>query len=278
MDSLPYAPCLSVSWLSWYALFSGYCGRYTISNKRETDMENDIKKPGKSRWVSIVVATLISIAFTVGVAWYQISKSEMQAALAEKEREKSVRSTLVAIVEEHIINEKSIELSRLARLIESRRREEGVRKPISVLEIFEKAEFNILNSRYLDFERKQKYKIVFNEQYSKYGAREFEAVKEGPYADLINELAKYVQEGKTSEALEQIKRISDSYQKDIQEIEIRTLKRSELEDVLRRLVERPEFLAIFISVNLILMFVFFPPYRRLMKRFFLRYLNNMGIV
>ena len=130
-------------------------------------MENDIKKSKKTRWVSLVITTLISIAFTIGVAWYQISKSAIQAVEAEQEREKSVRSTLIAIVEEHIINEKPIEISRLARLIELRRREEGVRIPISVSEIFEKAEFNILNSRYLDFERKEKYKTVFDELYIK---------------------------------------------------------------------------------------------------------------
>ena len=222
------------------------------------------------RWVGIVIPILVSIAVTVGAAWFQISRTEQQARLAEQERARNVRSTLVTIVEEHVINEKRIEIPRLTRLIDSRRREQGILTPISVLEIFERAEFNILDSRYLDFATKQKYKAVFDDLYTDYGSRGFTPLAKGPYADLVNELAKSVQEGRTTEALEQIRRIVDSYQQDLRQARLAQDRPSEFPEVLRKILRNPLYLLGFTFIYVTVSMAFFPAFRKILQRFLRR--------
>ncbi len=64
------------------------------------------------------------------------------------------------IVEEHVLNDKPINLARLARLVDQRRRAERIATVITLAEILEQSEFNILNSRYLPFEKKEALKPV----------------------------------------------------------------------------------------------------------------------
>lgn len=47
--------------------------------------DKDIK-PRKLDWLSLAVTTIVGIAATVGVGWYQLSQAEKQAILAEEER------------------------------------------------------------------------------------------------------------------------------------------------------------------------------------------------
>lgn len=171
----------------------------------------------KRKWVGLLLTTLLGIAATVGVGWYQLSQAEKQAALAEEERARGVRQGLVSIVEEHVLNDKPIELSRLARLVDQRRREEHVTPGITLSEILEQAEFNILNSRYLAFDRKQTLKSVFDTLYSELSTRSFARYSaETVNADLLNQLALQIQEGKSSDALESLKRLQEAHDRDLE--------------------------------------------------------------
>lgn len=97
-------------------------------------------EPRKKKWVIPVLTTLIGVLATIVVALYQLKIGEEQALQAALERERSVIENVVKIVEEHIINNNSVDISRLARLIDLRTREEKLQNKISVLQIIQKAE------------------------------------------------------------------------------------------------------------------------------------------
>ena len=185
--------------------------------------------------------------------------------LAEEARAHAVRTTFVSLVEEHIVNEKPIDSARLVRLIDSCWREENISTPISVHEVVEKAEINILSSPYLDFAQKQKYKTIFDGIYREYNSRKFTPFDEEPYADLANELAKSVQEGKTSEALEQIRRIVTAYQHDLEALAKESQREPEFIDFLNRVIREPLYIKIFATTYLVLILTFLL-YRRSIRK------------
>jgi len=73
--------------------------------------------------------------------WYQAYASQKEFAAAELERAKSIKQSAIAIVEEQVLNAKKLELDRLARLIDQRRRDEKISVPITASEVVEQAEF-----------------------------------------------------------------------------------------------------------------------------------------
>jgi len=135
--------------------------------------------------------------------------------LAESERARNARAEIVGIVEENVINQKVLDVSRIARLIELRRSQDRVTTQITVADVIEEAEFNILNTRYLDFKQKDQYKTVFDQLYKDLGSREFAPYKEGPHADLLNDLASAIQQGKTTEAIEKLNRVASAFRSDL---------------------------------------------------------------
>ena len=172
-------------------------------------------QPGRN-WVSLVVTTLLGIGATVAVGWYQLAEAEKQAVLAEAEREKAVRQELVSIVEEHALNNEAIDLAMLGRLTDQRRREAQVDAIVTVAELVQKAEFNILDSRYLPFDRKQALSSLFAQIYSDLNSRSFAPYPlDTPKADLFNTLARQIQEGNSSEALQSLKGVQEAYAKDL---------------------------------------------------------------
>lgn len=183
-----------------------------------TDTEQR-KGKSKSQWLSLVIATLLGIAATIGVGWYQLSKAEKQAYLAEQERAKNVQESLITIVEEHILNSKPIDIGRLTRLIDQRRREQKIKTIITISDIIEKAEFNILKSRYLSFDRKEEIKPIIDQLYAEQSKRKFHEFDSSvSNADLLNELAKNIQDQKTAKSLEFLKRLQEAHLKDLEKI------------------------------------------------------------
>jgi hypothetical protein len=172
----------------------------------------------KRRWPSILASLFFGIVVPVAIGWYTIYRTEAQAVLAESERARNARASIVGIVEENVINQKVLDISRIARLIELRRSQDRVTSPITVEEVVEEAEFNILNTRYLDFKQKDQYKAVFDELYKDLGSRQFAPFKEGQHADLLNDLAASIEQGKTTEALEKLNRVVGAYQSDIAKV------------------------------------------------------------
>ena len=106
---------------------------------------------------------------TIAFSWYQSSEAEEEGRKAELEREKAVKKQLVSIVEEHVLNGEPFDLSRLRRITDLQVKEQEIRSSLPILELVEKAELNILDSRYLDFESKKTYKKVFDNIYREIG-------------------------------------------------------------------------------------------------------------
>ncbi len=138
---------------------------------------------------------------TISVAWFTIYRTESQALFAEAERARNVRSNLVSIIEEHVINEKPIDSIRLVRLIELKSREEKLTTRITVRELVSLAEYNILSSRYLDFEKKDAYKTVFEVLYKQMIPDQYSPFEGNPQAETLNELARNIQEGDAEASL-----------------------------------------------------------------------------
>lgn len=180
------------------------------------------EKP-KKRWVVPLATTLIGIVSTIIVAWYQLKVGEEQAYEAAIEREKAVIQNIVKIVEEHVINNNSLDIPRLARLIDLRSREEKLKNKISTLQIIQKAEFNIINSAYLEFDKKNEYKKVFDQIYSQMSFDGLDGY-EGLHLNVANELAKSIRSGDTQTAITTLNSLLDLLNKDV--IEARESKSS----------------------------------------------------
>jgi hypothetical protein len=213
--------------------------------------------------LALILTTLIGVAATVGVGWYQLLRAEQEEALAEQERARAVRHSLVSIVEEYVLNGKPIALAQLARLVDQRRRDERIAGTITISEILEQTEFNILNTRYLPFERKEALKPVFNALYLELSARAFAAYpKDMRNADLLNDLARQIQEGKPTQALEALKRLQEAHVKDLEAAESGR-RVPAIGDALREIVAKPGPLVATFVVYILLVWFLFRNRRRL---------------
>lgn len=189
------------------------------SEERNDQLDNGQPKPSpKKDWFGYIFTTVAGVVATVVVAWYQLYITQRDAAAAEIERARAVRQVAVAIVEEHVLNGKKIEIERLARLIDQRRRDESISLPIPVSEIVELAEFSISSSRHLSVDRKEEMKPLFDAFYAEQRARLFQPSDgQGPSTPLLNEVAKKIQEGKFPEALAALKRLDEVHRKELAE-------------------------------------------------------------
>ena len=216
------------------------------------------------QWIGPVLTTLIGIIATIAVGWYQIDRAEEEAATAERERARSIRQNLVSVVEERILNGQPVDVGGLARLIDLRRREERVTTPISSLEVIELAEFNILSSRYLAFERKESLRLLFEGTYRDIALRYSPRFRNIPNADLANQLAKSIQDGKRTEALEQLQRVIDAYAKDVTAAQARSRREVGLTELIDEIRKNP-----FIFVTLVLGYAVALAFMRpFLRRFF----------
>ncbi|MFA0185086.1 hypothetical protein AB4584_21035 [Vibrio splendidus] len=217
--------------------------------------EEDKKQSKKKSWLVPTVTTLIGVAVSLAIAWYQINLSNEQALQAENERAKSVMNELTLIVEEHVINQNTVDISRLARLSELRAKQEKLLFVPSVSEIIETAEYNILKSQYLDFEKKETYKEVFDSMYSKmYGSPLAEY--NGIFGNSLNELYSSIQQGSTSESLEKLSKLATDVNAQLDEIKtITSMKsRNTFEELAKVIIDKPQF---FIAVMTVYAFVLY---------------------
>ncbi len=204
------------------------------------------EKP-KKRWIVPLFTTLIGIVATIIVAWYQLKVGEEQAFEAAIEREKAVIQNIVKIVEEHVINNNSLDIPRLARLIDLRSREEKLKNKISTLQIIQKAEFNIINSAYLEFDKKNEYKKVFDQIYSQMSFDGLDGY-EGLHLNVANELAKSIRSGDTQTAITTLNSLLDLLNKDV--IEAKESKSSVSLSFLK--IFDTKFILILIVIQLVL--------------------------
>lgn len=177
--------------------------------KVEFESSKSTDKPKKD-WFGYAVTGLVGVVVTILATWYQITVSEEQAATAEKERARSVRQSVIGIVEDQVLNGKKLESERVTRLIDQRRREQGVATGIAVVDVVQQAEFNILSSTYLSVERKEEIKEGFNLFYDEQAAKSFSIFPESsPNSELLNQTAKQIQDGQYAEALSNLRRLQE---------------------------------------------------------------------
>lgn len=210
-------------------------------------VENSDTGKRKIPWLSILITAVISMVITFSVAWYQIDRTEKQEALANEERTRNVKENITAIVEEFILNSRPISLERLTRLINNRTKEGKIISAISLRDILESAEYNIIRSRYLDFERKSQYKTVFDTLYLKLAQRDFVPFEDVQYSVLANQLAEEIKKGSTAEALSSLTNLINSYNEN-KELRIKDSQKISMEQVFTILFKKPKFLVLFGAV------------------------------
>lgn len=227
--------------------------------------EESTSEPKKSRrdWFGYIFTTVIGIAATIAVAWYQLYATQTEAAAAELERARAVKQTAVSIVEEQVLNSKKLEIDRLSRLIDQRRRDEKISIPISAKEVVEQAEFNIASSHHLSVERKEEIKPMFDSFYSDLNMKSFQLFQDGSEnSAILNRLAKQIQDGKPAEALSSLKQLEEKHLKDIQDAKQKS--KIGFVDVLYEIINSPTKLGLFSA--------FMAVYLAVTKKFFDRYL------
>lgn len=174
--------------------------------------EDSIGKKNKKMKDSknIAITAFITIVVAIVATWFTLNYSKEQAVLAEAERVRNVRDSLVSIIEEHIINQKPINYIRLVRLIELKSRTEKLVTKINTKDLIEQAEYNILISKYLDFNQKEKYMVIFDQLHKEMTSEEFSPIKDIPQAELLNKLARNIQERKIDNSLILLKQYVES--------------------------------------------------------------------
>jgi|GEM_PF-1892748 len=224
-------------------------------------------KKGKRGWLAPTVTTLIGVAVSLLVAWYQIDLNEEQALLAEIERSKGVKRELVLIVEEYIINEKALDISTLARLAEFRAKQERLLVTPTVSEIIESAEFNILKSQYLEFEKKEQFKSIFNNIYAELSLSSKFSYS-GIFENSVNDLYASIQKGNTKEASNKLNKLLVDFNSKIDEIsaEKSIRKSASIEDIFRVILDDPSKIIVIISAYAALLYIGMFYRRKLQRR------------
>lgn len=216
-----------------------------------SEEESGQKTPEKKKikWLVPTITTLIGVMVSLAMGWYQINLSNEQALQAENERAKAVKNELTLIVEDHVINQKVIDIPRLSRLSELRAKQEKLLSVPNVSEIIETAEYNILSSQYLPFDKKEQYKHIFDEIYSKMYAYPL-GDYDGLFKNSINELYASIQQGSTSDTLKKLNKVLADFNSEVISIQNDNIMNSSLkvDSFVKIIIEKPQ---IFISIIVI---------------------------
>jgi len=223
----------------------------------------DVKK---YPWMSSVITTVISIAVAVGLTWYQINRAEQEEQKAEIERVKTVKSTMVGIVEDHVVNNQSIDISRLSRLVDIKSREANIQVAPRLLEIIQLAELNIINSGYLDFQTKDGYKKVFDTIYEGLG-REYKVdYSDSKNSALIEQLISSIKVGNSEDSIANLQLLLEAYSSDIKKLEAKSESKEGLSIFFNLIDEKPQMFIIIFSFYAIFLVFFFPRFRDILRR------------
>ena len=220
------------------------------------EKEEPVEQETKRKWVIPTVTTLIGIIVSIVVAWYQINLSEEQTLQAENERTKAVKNELVLIVEEHVINQKPLDISRLARMSEFRAKQEKLLIIPSVSEIIENAEFNILKSQYLEFEKKQLFKVIFNGIYAELTIPQ-DAKYSGLFENTVNEIYASLQKGSTKGISVKVNKLVSDFNLKISELEAvkGVREKTNINDMIKAILDQPGILIIVMSMYMVISYM-----------------------
>lgn len=250
---MPYAP--------WHRLIIRTNNTNTSQGALMTDEAPTITQASptskRNGWIVPTVSTLVGVAVSILIAWYQISTSEEQALQAERERAKSVKNELIAIVEEHIINQKPLDISRLARLAEFRADQEKLMNVPSISELVENAEFNILKSQYLEYEKKQEFKKTFDSVFDELAiSSSFQYT--GLFENSAKDLYTSIQNGNIQESQIKLNKLLSDVNNKISELEaeVSSAPRFKLDDIVKTLFDKPFLLIASISIYAFVLILF----------------------
>lgn len=224
-------------------------------------MKQLAEKKGKYPWMSSVVTTLISIAVAVGLTWYQINRAEQEEQKAEVERVKTVKATMVGIVEDHVINNQLIDIPRLSRLVDIKSRESNIQVAPRLLEIIQLAELNIINSGYLDFKTKDGYKKVFDAIYVNLGKEYNVDYSNSKNAVLIEQLISTIKLGNPEESITNLQLLLEAHSNDIKSLEAKTNRKDDLYRIFNIINEEPLMFIGFIFLYAFIFIIFFSRFR-----------------
>ncbi|EIU1610282.1 hypothetical protein IPC413_01305 [Pseudomonas aeruginosa] len=217
----------------------------------------------KRSWVGPTITTLIGIIVTLLVAWYQIALSDEQAQQAELERSKAVKNELTQIVEEHVLNGMPLDISRLSRLAELRARQEKLLVAPLVSEVIESAEFNILKSQYLKFDRKKEIKVVFDSIYNDLSPKVTSSYK-GLFKSSVDGLYSSIQAGNNSEAMVKLDKLLGDFNSKVDELSPRPqlVETKSFDEIARVLLAKPGFFIFAFVIYCVILFAWYSSRRR----------------
>ncbi len=227
-------------------------------------MTDKIDNNSNGSWTQTIVALVIGAILTLGTTYYTIYEGNKQAVQAENERYIKVKDNIVSIVEEHIVNQKKVDLYSIQRIIDIRIKEENVKIPLSVSDIISQAEYNILNSRHLDIGKKEEYEKAINEIHKGFLADstfDFSKYKE---ADLMKSIRSEINKANSQEAAKLLLVLVDKYETSLKEAE--NLKTKKDKNDFEFLFDKPSLLIMVIAVYGVLASAFLSFYRIRLRR------------
>jgi len=217
------------------------------------------------------LATILSILATIVVGYFGIVWSQNQFRKAEEERKDRVKEEIVSIIEEHVINKKPITPSRLNRLTEIKCQNEGIPSVFTSYELLENAEYNLLESRHLDFSKKEEYKVLFDSIYQIFIPNVFLRLRNDSTTifsknpELVENLMQNLNSCKTTESITNLETLISIY-----EIEINSLKKnqqkSEVQERIDDFMNTPFGIVLIIFFTIIYFAVMYPLVKRILKR------------
>jgi len=221
----------------------------------------------KYSWVSPVITTVIGILVAIGLTWYQINRAEQEEQKVDIERIKTVKNTMVSIVEDHVINNQPISISRLSRLVDIKSREANIKITPRLLEIIQIAELNIINSGYLDFQTKNGYKKVFDSIYDAMRKEYKVDYIDNKNSVLIDQLISSIKVGNSEESISSLQLLVEAYSVEINELELKANRKSDLDRLSDLISDKPLFVLGISFVYIIFIIMFFPRFRKIMRIF-----------
>lgn len=227
-------------------------------------MTNKKENTSNGSWTQTIVALVIGAILTLGTTYYTIYEGNKQAVEAESERYIKVKDNIVSIVEEHIVNQKKVDLFSIQRIIDIRIKEEKVTIPISVSDIISQAEYNILNSRHLDIRKKEEYEKAINEIHKSFLADstfDFSKYKE---ADLIKSIRLEINKANSQEAAKLLLVLVDKYEASLKENE--GVKTKVDKNAFEFLFDKPSLLLMVVAVYGVFATAFLSFYRKRLRR------------
>ena len=229
-------------------------------------MSNE-QNENKREWLVPTITTVIGVLASIAIGWYQINLSEEQEREAEKERARSVKNELVTIVEEYIINEKALDVSTISRLAELRADQESLNSAPTTNEIIETAEFNILKSQYLEFEKKEQYKTIFD-QINKSYYKEQSFDYSGAYKNSVDDLHSTIVEGNIKESTLKLHKLVSDFDSKVRELEKlnATRKVTTIDEFIKVIIEKPTYMIMFLSVYAAMLYTLVMIKRRKRRR------------